>query len=87
MASTGVTVDDAVVAQFTEFKKASNKTTFITYKIDNGVIVSEFTSGENETFETFLKQLPEDDCRYAIYSMDFTTSDGRPANKLVSITW
>lgn len=88
MANTGVTVDDAVVAQFAEFKKASNKITFIIYKIENDAkIVSEFTSGENETFDSFLSHLPADECRYALYSMDFTTNDGRPANKLVSITW
>jgi len=87
MAATGVSVADAVVEQFTDFKKSSNKTTFITYKIDNGQIVTEHTSGEGETFESFLSFLPADDCRYAIYSMDFTTTDGRPANKLVSISW
>jgi cofilin len=31
--------------------------------------------------------LPADDCRYALYDMDFTTTDGRPANKLVFISW
>lgn len=31
--------------------------------------------------------LPADDCRYAIFDMDFTTNDGRPGNKLVSISW
>ena len=87
MASTGVTVADAVVEQFTEFKKSSNKTTFLIFKIDNGTIVTEHTSGEGEAFTTFAGMLPADDCRYAIYSMDFTTNDGRPANKLVSITW
>ena len=87
MAATGVTVADSVVDQFTEFKKASNKTTFIIFKIDDGKIVSELASGEGETFDTFLSHMPADDCRYAIYSMDFTTNDGRPANKLVSITW
>eukprot|EP00128_Syssomonas_multiformis_P009557 Colp12_sorted_trinity150504_noHs@16462 len=87
MAATGVSVADEVVEKFAEFKKSSNKTTFITYKIENGQIVTETTSGEGEKFETFLSALPADDCRYAIYSMDFTTTDGRPANKLVSISW
>jgi hypothetical protein len=31
--------------------------------------------------------MPSDDCRYALYDMDFTTTDGRPANKLVFISW
>ncbi|KAJ1416565.1 putative actin-depolymerizing factor [Ochromonadaceae sp. CCMP2298] len=88
--STGVTVADAVVEQFTEFKKSSNKITFVIFKIadgKDGQIVTEHTSGEGEVFDTFASLLPEDDCRYAIYQVDFTTNDGRPANKLVSITW
>ena len=39
------------------------------------------------TFDEFLALLPADDCRYAIYDMNFTTTDGRPGNKLVSIAW
>jgi cofilin len=85
--STGVTVSDEVAANFTEFKKASNKTTYIVYKIEDGKIVTEFTSGEGASFDEFLSKLPADDCRYALYSMDFTTNDGRPTNKLVSIAW
>lgn len=88
MAATGVTVDDAVVAQFAEFKKSSCKITFIVYKIENDTkIVTEHTSGENESFAEFLSHLPADECRYGIYRMDFTTTDGRPGNKLVSVAW
>ena len=42
---------------------------------------------ESENFEDFIKALPADDCRYAIYDMKFTTTDGRPGNKLVMIAW
>lgn len=31
--------------------------------------------------------MPADDCRYALYDMDFKTSDDRDANKLVMISW
>jgi cofilin len=85
--STGVTVSDEVAKNFDSFKKSTNKLTYIVYKIEDGKIVTEKTSGEGESFATFLGDLPADDCRYAIYSMDFTTNDGRPNNKLVSITW
>ena len=90
MAATGVSVTDEVTAQFAEFKKSSNKILFIIYKIEDlskGPIVAEYTSGENEPFQSFLDKLPADDCRYAIYNMDFTTTDGRPTNKLVNIAW
>jgi cofilin len=39
------------------------------------------------SFDAFIEEFPADDCRYAIYDMNFTTNDGRPANKLVSISW
>lgn len=85
--STGVTVADNVAAEFEKFKLSSNKTTFIIYKIDGKHIVEHHRSGEGETFESFLTHLPENECRYGIFKMDFTTNDGRPATKLVFITW
>jgi len=39
------------------------------------------------TFDEFVAMLPADDCRYAVFDMAFTTTDGRPGNKLVSIAW
>lgn len=86
MASTGVSVSDAAIADFNEFKKSSNKTTFIIFKIDGGSIVTE-QSSEDKDFDNFVALLPENECRYAIYKFDFTTNDGRPNTKLVTITW
>jgi len=42
---------------------------------------------ESGSFDEFVGMLPSDDCRYAIFDMDFTSTDGRPMNKLVSISW
>ncbi len=85
MASTGVSVSDSAIADFNEFKKSSNKTKFLIFKID-GSIVKEHAS-ESGNFDEFVALLPSDDCRYAVYKMDFTTNDGRPNTKLVSIAW
>lgn len=84
--STGVGCSDASVADFTEFKKQSNSTRYVIFKIDNGVIVTEKQS-DNADFADFLASLPTNDCRYAVYKMDFTTSDGRPNTKIASIAW
>ena len=62
------------------------KAKFIIYKIDGPNIISEQKS-ESDDFDTFLAALPPDDCRYAIYDMDFETNDGRPGNKLVMVAW
>ncbi len=86
MASTGVSVSDASIAEFNEFKKASNATRYMTMKIENGQIVTERTS-EDKSFDEFLGNLPADECRYAVYKMDFTTNDGRSNTKLVQISW
>jgi len=86
MAATGVSVADTVIAEFNDVKLGRIKAKYLIYKIEGGVIVTERT-GEDESFEAFVGLLPPDDCRYAIYDMNFTTTDGRPGNKLVSITW
>jgi hypothetical protein len=86
--ATGVAMADTAVAAFNEFKKASNTTLFIIFHIkDEKVIEVERTAQEGDTFETFKSHLPDNDCRYAAYKMDYTTSDGRPNTKIVSITW
>ncbi len=38
-------------------------------------------------FDDFVKLLPENDCRYALYDFNFTTLDGRPTSKLCMISW
>jgi len=86
MAATGVAVSDEVISQFNDVKLGRASAKFLIYKIDNGLIVTESTSNE-QSFDAFVNMLPADDCRYAIYDMNFTTTDGRPGNKLVSITW
>jgi len=86
MAATGVTVADLAISQFNEFKKSSNLLRYMIFKIDNGQIVTELDS-DNANFEEFLSHLPADDCRYATYKMAFTTTDGRPNEKVVSISW
>ena len=39
------------------------------------------------TLEEFKACLPYTDCRYAVYDYEFTTKDGRPADKLYFMTW
>lgn len=86
MAATGVSVDDSVISQFNDVKLGRVKAKFITYKIVDGVIVTDNVS-QSTSFDEFVGTLPSDDCRYAMYDMDFMTNDGRPGNKLVFITW
>lgn len=80
-------MSDAAVADFNEFKKAANKTLFLIFHIQDGQIRTEHTASEDATFDGFMSLLPADDCRYAVYKMDYTTTDGRPNTKIVSIAW
>jgi cofilin len=75
-----------VIAEFNEIKLGRVKAKFVIYVIQDGTIVTEKVGTEG-SFEAFVDMLPPDDCRYAIYDMDFSTQDGRPGNKLVSISW
>ncbi len=87
--STGVTASDEATAAFAAFKQQSNKTVFMTFFIDTGgtgKIEVEHQS-EDANFATFQALLPENQCRYAVYKRSITTADGRPTEKLVSITW
>ncbi len=87
MASTGATAHDETITAFNEFKKSSNPNRFMIMKIDDkGKIIVESINA-NSNFSDFLALLPEKDGRYAVYKMDFTTNDGRPGTKLVSISW
>lgn len=84
--STGVKCSDEAVQEFTGFKKNSNATRYIVYKITNGEIVKEAES-ESKDFNEFLARLPENEGRYALYKMDFLTKDNREATKIVNIAW
>ena len=77
--------DDAI-AEYNDLKLRKIKAKFIIYKIDGGNIISEQKS-ESDNFDDFIAALPPDDCRYAIYDMDYQTNDGRPGNKLVMVAW
>jgi len=87
MAATGVSCADAVISQYNDLKLGRIKARFITYKIDGGSIVTETVGAENASFDDFVQAIPADDCRYAVYDMSFTTSDGRAASKLVMVAW
>jgi len=39
------------------------------------------------SFDDFIALMPENDCRYALYDMNFTTNDGRESSKLCMISW
>ncbi|KAF9313878.1 cofilin [Podila horticola] len=85
--SSGVGVNSECLAAFQDLKlKKIHK--YVIYKLsaDAKTIEVEKTSEVSATYDDFVKELPTDDCRYAVYDFDYTLPEG-PRNKIVFYTW
>lgn len=72
-----------------EALKLGRKFKYIIYNLnaDMTQIVVEKTSHDTD-YEEFLKELPEDDCRYAVYDLEFEKEGGAGTrNKIVFLSW
>lgn len=70
--------------------KLRKKFRYIIYKLndDNTSIVIEKKVESCDNYESFLGELPEDDCRYAVYDFEFEKSPGEGMrNKICFIVW
>ncbi|KAL3944548.1 MAG: hypothetical protein SGBAC_001368 [Bacillariaceae sp.] len=88
--ATGVVCADDVSTTFQGFKIQSEgfKYRYYIYKIvDKKTIHIEKHGERSATFENFCEDMPDDDCRYGLIDLEFTSTDGRPTSKLVFITW
>ena len=64
------------------------KLRYFIYEIkDKKTITIEKQGGREKTYEDFVEDLPENDCRYGVIDIAFETNDGRPTSKIVLITW
>jgi len=69
MASSGVTVQDAVVKEFNNIK-IGHKYQYYQMKLTDDwkeIEVEKTVIIGTETWEQFVQQLPPDDCRYIVY--------------------
>ncbi|KAG0018222.1 cofilin [Entomortierella chlamydospora] len=84
--ASGVQADPDCVASFQELK-LGKKVKFIIFKLsdDNKSIIVE-RKAETATYDEFLKHLPKNDCRWAVYDFDYKTPEG-DRNKIVFYTW
>ncbi|CAM9938058.1 unnamed protein product [Ectocarpus sp. 13 AM-2016] len=75
---------------FNAFKlhRAPHDNRYFIYKIENDAEIIVDTFGDKtKTYEDFTACLPPNECRYGVFDLDFTTRDGREANKLIFISW
>ncbi|KAI8325436.1 hypothetical protein GQ54DRAFT_315690 [Martensiomyces pterosporus] len=84
--SSGIAVNDACLEAFNELKlKHSAK--YIIFKLspDNTEVVVDKVSAD-EDYEAFVADLPEQECRYAVYDFQFE-KDGTTRNKILFYAW
>jgi cofilin len=88
--ATGVVADDDIATAFNDFKlkKGEFNVRYFTYYIkDKTTIKIEKQGSIDKTYDDFVSDLPENDCRYGLIDLDFETKDGRPTSKMVFISW
>ncbi len=91
MANTGVSCSEAAANHFNNlFKLRKSNERYVIYHIVGAHIEIEKTGPEGATFDAFVQDLAgsnPNSCRYAVYDMNFTTTDGREGNKIVFVSW
>ncbi|ORX45795.1 hypothetical protein BCR36DRAFT_585551 [Piromyces finnis] len=87
MASSGVGVKDECINAFQDLK-LGRKLKYIIYKISDNLkeVVVEKTGDESE-YDDFVANLPENECRYAVYDFNYTNDEGGKRTKIVFYTW
>mmetsp|Transcript_20493 Transcript_20493/g.28747 ORF Transcript_20493/g.28747 Transcript_20493/m.28747 type:complete len:141 (+) Transcript_20493:158-580(+) len=86
--ASGAAVNDECIALYDAQLKLGKKLRYIVFKLNdtNTEIVVDKSAPSSASYEDFRKDLPADQCRYAVFDLEFTV-DGNPRNKLVFILW
>ncbi|XP_020081958.1 actin-depolymerizing factor-like [Ananas comosus] len=87
-ASSGMGVADHSRDTFVELQRKKLHR-YVIYKIDENKkeVVVEKTGAPGETYDDLTASLPEDDCRYAVYDLDFVTEENCQKSKIFFIAW
>ncbi|KAJ6585260.1 actin depolymerizing factor, partial [Mycena capillaripes] len=85
--SSGVAVNPDCLEAFSQLKlKKTAKYIIFTLNKDTTEIVVEKTS-QSTKYEDFIADLPEFECRWAIYDLEFEKEDGGKRNKIIFVSW
>ncbi|KAJ3985271.1 hypothetical protein F5890DRAFT_1511250 [Lentinula detonsa] len=87
MASSGIGVHPGCLQDY-QTLKLGKKLKYIIFKFspDFKEIVTEKTS-ESDKYEDFLSDLPEDQCRFAVYDFHFQKEGAGQRNKVCFFLW
>ncbi|KAI0373678.1 recombinant Actophorin [Pilatotrama ljubarskyi] len=86
--ASGVGVNPECLEAYQELK-LGKKTKYIIFTLnkDNTEIVVEKKSPPTSTYDDFLGDLPEGECRWAVYDFDFEKEDGGKRSKITFYSW
>ena len=88
MSNTGVRIDDNCIQAFNDFKmKSSYRYIFFKVSDDKKSIVVDATGDPSETYSDFLRRLPKEDCRYAVFMFEYTTESDGKRMKIIFFNW
>ena len=81
-------VHDDCKLKFLELKTKRNYR-FIVFKINENIqqVMVEKTGSPDETYDDFTNSLPANECRYAVFDLDFTTDENCQKSKIFFIAW
>ncbi|MFI1712048.1 actin-binding ADF family protein [Streptomyces litmocidini] len=80
-------ISTAAVEAYQDLKlKRSFRYIIFTLSEDFSEVVVEKTSASGG-YNDFLEDLPEDECRFAVYDLEFEVEDGGKRNRIVFFSW
>ena len=86
--SSGVAVNDDVVAKYQELK-IGHKYRYILLKMNDSLteVVVESVAETGASYDEFVRALPPNDCRYAVFDFEFDSGEGVNRNKILFVVW
>ncbi|KAK8685047.1 hypothetical protein V6N13_041058 [Hibiscus sabdariffa] len=87
-AASGIAVNDNCKAKFLELKAKRNYR-YIIFRIEDASqqVVVDKLGEPNDKYEDLIASLPANECRYAVFDLDFTTTENCQKSKIVFIAW
>jgi len=85
--SSGVAVHDEVVTTYEQLKLGhSYRYVFFKLNDNQSQVILDKTAPPSATYEMFVKELPTNDCRYAVFDFEYEQDGGR-RNKILFVVW
>jgi len=86
--SSGVGVSDECVSKFSDLK-LGHSYRYIIYKLNdtNTEVVVDKIGAPSANYKDFVSALPSDDCRYAVFDLEYTTKEDGKRSKILFVLW